>query len=120
MLLHDAFLLPDEVAAEAFFGHAAVDYAIGLGQRAGARRVLLTHHKPGRTDDALDRLARRVAAGRWPAGRQVQRRGGVAGAGRGAGRALTEVILAAEGETLSSTARRDRGRLRAERAGRGR
>jgi phosphoribosyl 1,2-cyclic phosphodiesterase len=35
----------------------------GLGQRAGARRVMLTHHKPGRTDDALDRLASRVAAG---------------------------------------------------------
>jgi phosphoribosyl 1,2-cyclic phosphodiesterase len=65
-LLHDAFLLPEEVAAEAFFGHAAADYAIGLGQRAGARRVLLTHHKPGRTDDELDRLARRVAGGPVP------------------------------------------------------
>jgi DNA-binding NarL/FixJ family response regulator len=59
-------LLPDEVAAEAFFGHAAADYAIGLGRRAGARRVLLTHHKPGRTDDELDRLAARVAAGPVP------------------------------------------------------
>jgi phosphoribosyl 1,2-cyclic phosphodiesterase len=67
VLLHDAFLLPEEVAAEAFFGHAAADYAIGLGQRAGARRVLLTHHKPGRTDDELDRLARRVAGGPVPA-----------------------------------------------------
>jgi phosphoribosyl 1,2-cyclic phosphodiesterase len=66
VLLHDAFLLPEEVAAEAFFGHAAADYAIGLGQRAGARRVLLTHHKPGRTDDELDRLADRVAGGPVP------------------------------------------------------
>jgi phosphoribosyl 1,2-cyclic phosphodiesterase len=63
LLIHDAFLMPEEVEAEAFFGHAAADYAIALGQRAGARRVLLTHHKPARTDDALDRLARRVAAG---------------------------------------------------------
>jgi phosphoribosyl 1,2-cyclic phosphodiesterase len=63
LLIHDAFLMPEEVEAEAFFGHAAADYAIALGQRAGARRVLLTHHKPTRTDDALDRLARRVAAG---------------------------------------------------------
>ncbi len=76
LLLHDAFLLPEEVAAEASFGHAAADYAISLGQRAGARRVMLTHHKPGRTDDALDQLASRVAAG--PAG----------------------VIVAAEGEIL--------------------
>jgi phosphoribosyl 1,2-cyclic phosphodiesterase len=75
-LLHDAFLMPEEVAAEASFGHAAVDYAIGLGQRAGARRVVLTHHKPARTDEALDRLAARVAGG--PA----------------------EVIVAAEGDVL--------------------
>ena len=63
LLIHDAFLMPEEVEAEAFFGHAAADYAIGLARRAGARRVLLTHHKPARTDDALDRLARRVAGG---------------------------------------------------------
>jgi phosphoribosyl 1,2-cyclic phosphodiesterase len=63
LLIHDALLMPEEVEAEAFFGHAAADYAIALGQRAGARRVLLAHHKPARTDDALDRLARRVAGG---------------------------------------------------------
>jgi phosphoribosyl 1,2-cyclic phosphodiesterase len=76
LLIHDAFLMPEEVEAEAFFGHAAADYAIGLAQRAGARRVLLTHHKPARTDDELDRLARRVAGG------------------------PVEVIVAAEGEVL--------------------
>ena len=63
ILIHDAFLLPEEVAEQAAFGHAAADYAIELGRRAGARRVLLTHHKPGRTDDELDRLAARVTAG---------------------------------------------------------
>jgi len=66
LLLHDAFWLPEEFAAEASFGHAVVDYAIGLGQRAGARRVVPTHHKPDRTDDALDQLARRVAGGPVP------------------------------------------------------
>ena len=76
LLLHDAFLLADEVAAEAFFGHAAIDYAIGLGRRAGARRVVLTHHKPGRTDAALDEVAKSVASGG----------------------AQPEVIVAAEGE----------------------
>ena len=83
VLLHDAFLLADEVPAEAFFGHAAIDYAIGLGRRAGARRVVLTHHKPGRTDAALDEVASRVAAvhGEVP-GRPT----------------LPEVIVAAEGE----------------------
>ena len=62
LLIHDSYLLPDEVAAEAPFGHAAADYAVGLAQRAGARRVMLSHHKPDRTDDALDLLADRFSA----------------------------------------------------------
>jgi phosphoribosyl 1,2-cyclic phosphodiesterase len=59
LLIHDAFLLPDEVAAQAPLGHAAADYAVGLARRARARRVLLAHHKPDRTDGALDLLAGR-------------------------------------------------------------
>ena len=61
LLVHDAQLLPDEVALEASFGHAAADYAVGLGRAAGARRVVLFHHKPDRTDDDLDALAARFA-----------------------------------------------------------
>jgi phosphoribosyl 1,2-cyclic phosphodiesterase len=61
-LVHDAFLLPDEVPAQAFLGHAAADYAVGLGRRAGSRRVILAHHKGDRTDQALDLLAARFAA----------------------------------------------------------
>jgi phosphoribosyl 1,2-cyclic phosphodiesterase len=61
LLIHDAFMLPEEVAAEAAFGHAAADYAVELARRAGARRVLLAHHKPERTDAELDRLGRRLA-----------------------------------------------------------
>ena len=57
LLIHDSFLLASEVAAEASFGHAAAGYAVGLGQRAGSRRVALAHHKPDRADDELDRLA---------------------------------------------------------------
>jgi phosphoribosyl 1,2-cyclic phosphodiesterase len=94
VLLHDAFLLADEVPAEAFFGHAAIDYAIGLGRRAGARRVVLTHHKPGRTDAALDEVASRVAGVQG----EVASRG-AAGRGEVPGRpTLPEVIVAAEGE----------------------
>jgi phosphoribosyl 1,2-cyclic phosphodiesterase len=61
LLVHDAQLLADELAAEVSFGHAAVDYAVGLGRAAGSRRVVLFHHKPDRTDDALDSLASRFA-----------------------------------------------------------
>ena len=85
LLIHDAFLLPEEVAAEASFGHAAADYAVGLGERAGARRVMLAHHKPARTDVELDQMAARLAAG---------------GAGQAGGPGRPDVIVAAEGEIL--------------------
>jgi phosphoribosyl 1,2-cyclic phosphodiesterase len=58
-LIHDAQLTADEVPAESGFGHAAAEYAVGLGRAAEARRTVLFHHKPDRTDDALDRLAAR-------------------------------------------------------------
>lgn len=60
VLVHDAQLLPEEVASEADFGHAAADYGVGLASAAGSKRVVLFHHKPDRTDDALDALAARL------------------------------------------------------------
>jgi phosphoribosyl 1,2-cyclic phosphodiesterase len=60
LLVHDAQLLPEELAAEAHFGHAAADYAVALGERAGARAVTLFHHRLDRTDDELDELAARL------------------------------------------------------------
>jgi phosphoribosyl 1,2-cyclic phosphodiesterase len=59
LLIHDAWLLPHEVGTVAPFGHAVADYAVRLGELAGARQVMLTHHKQDRTDVALDRLAAR-------------------------------------------------------------
>ena len=61
VLLHDAQLMPEELAAEGCYGHSATDYAIGLGRHAGARSVVLFHHHPDRTDAALDALAERLA-----------------------------------------------------------
>jgi len=61
VLIHDAFLLPEEVPAQASFGHAAADYAVGLAVRAGAHKVVLFHHRPDRTDTELDKLAGRLA-----------------------------------------------------------
>jgi len=62
LLVHDAQLFPEELAAEADFGHAVGDYAVELARRAGARAVALTHHRFDRTDDALDALARRLGS----------------------------------------------------------
>lgn len=61
LLVHDAQLFPEELAAQATFGHAVADYAVELGKRAEARSVALFHHRPDRTDEALDGLARRFA-----------------------------------------------------------
>jgi ribonuclease BN (tRNA processing enzyme) len=66
LLIHDAQLTAEEVPAEAAWGHAAAEYAVGLAVRAGARRVALFHHKPSRTDDQLDAIGRRFAAGPLP------------------------------------------------------
>jgi phosphoribosyl 1,2-cyclic phosphodiesterase len=62
VLVHDAAMFPQELAAEASFGHAVADYAVELGKRAGVREVLLFHHRHDRSDDALDALARRLGS----------------------------------------------------------
>ena len=64
--VHDAQLIAEEVPAEAGFGHAAAEYAVGLAIRARARRVALFHHKPSRTDDQVDAIARRFSAAPLP------------------------------------------------------
>ncbi len=61
VLVHDAQLIADEVAREADFGHSAGEYAVALARKADARSVVLFHHKPDRTDDELDEIARRYA-----------------------------------------------------------
>jgi phosphoribosyl 1,2-cyclic phosphodiesterase len=64
LLVHDAQLLPDELAAEGDFGHAVADYSVALAARAGARSVALFHHRLNRTDEALDELGERLGEGR--------------------------------------------------------
>lgn len=62
LLVHDAQLLgAEELAEEARFGHAAADYAVALGRRAGATRTMLFHHRTDRTDEQLDELSERFA-----------------------------------------------------------
>lgn len=63
VLLHDASLLAPEVAEYGRFGHAAAEYAVELGRRAGVGRVVLVHHNPARTDDEIDEVAERFSGG---------------------------------------------------------
>lgn len=56
VLVHDAQLTAGEFAAKARYGHSAVEYPAGLAAAAGAERLVLFHHDPGRTDDQVDAL----------------------------------------------------------------
>jgi len=58
-LVHDAQFMAEELEAADFFGHATAEYAVELARCAGARRVVLFHHQPDRTDNALDELGKR-------------------------------------------------------------
>jgi phosphoribosyl 1,2-cyclic phosphodiesterase len=54
LLIHDAQHTAEEFPAQAYLGHASVEYVVGLAAASGARSVLLFHHAPGRTDDEID------------------------------------------------------------------
>ena len=58
VLLHDAQFLEPERAVADRYGHATVVDAVALAERAGVRQLVLLHHAPARTDDALDELSR--------------------------------------------------------------
>lgn len=66
LLIHDSHLREEEVETEGSFGHAAAEYAVRLGEVAGARRVALFHHRPERTDAEVEQTAARFAASGLP------------------------------------------------------
>jgi phosphoribosyl 1,2-cyclic phosphodiesterase len=66
ILMHDSFWLASELDPGQAFGHAAAEYAVGLAAEAGARQVLLLHHRPDRTDAELDKIAGCLAGGPVP------------------------------------------------------
>jgi phosphoribosyl 1,2-cyclic phosphodiesterase len=66
VLMHDSFWYAADFDPAQTYGHAAAEYAIGLAAAAGARRVLLLHHRPDRTDNELDKLAAGLQDGRVP------------------------------------------------------
>lgn len=66
LLIHDSHLRAEEIPAEGSFGHAAAEYAVGLGTMAGARRVALFHHRPERSDTEVDRTVCRFSGSPVP------------------------------------------------------
>jgi phosphoribosyl 1,2-cyclic phosphodiesterase len=66
VLVHDAQYTDAELAERASFGHSACGYAVGLAEAAGAARLLLYHHDPGRTDDEVDVIVASCAGASVP------------------------------------------------------
>jgi phosphoribosyl 1,2-cyclic phosphodiesterase len=57
ILVHDATYLATELPTRQGWGHSTIDQACALACDAGARRLVLFHHDPERTDDELDEIA---------------------------------------------------------------
>jgi phosphoribosyl 1,2-cyclic phosphodiesterase len=56
LLIHDAQYVDSERSRADDYGHATINDAVAFAQRIGAGALVLTHHGPHRTDDALDRI----------------------------------------------------------------
>ena len=57
VLLHDAQFVDAERAMATAYGHSTVTDALELAEKAGVGHLVLFHHGPARTDDALDAIA---------------------------------------------------------------
>lgn len=66
VLIHDAQYTLAEFPARRHFGHCSVDYAVALAETCGAGRLVLFHHDPSRTDDALDAIVAGLAGAAVP------------------------------------------------------
>ncbi len=68
-IVHDAMYTAAELPGKAGWGHSSAEEAIDLAADAGAERLVLFHHDPGRDDAEVDRMvqgARTYAAARAP------------------------------------------------------
>lgn len=57
LLVHGGQMVEAERRFADAYGHGTVNDALELAERVGARRLVLSHHSPGRTDDQLDEIA---------------------------------------------------------------
>lgn len=62
LVIYDSTYTDDEFPRYVGWGHSTWQEGVRLCHAAGARRLALFHHDPGRDDDALDRIARQAAA----------------------------------------------------------
>ncbi len=74
VVVHGAPFVESERALADCYGHATLTDAIDLAVTGGAGRLVLTHHGPFRTDDAVDEIGR-AAAGQFPRAVVIAREG---------------------------------------------
>jgi len=63
LLIHDAQYTAAEYPSKVGWGHSSTEFVVGLAQQGGVKHVVLTHHDPLRTDEALDGIVERVRNG---------------------------------------------------------
>ncbi|MFH1115502.1 MAG: MBL fold metallo-hydrolase [Pseudomonadota bacterium] len=59
VLVHDCQYLPEEMEMRKGWGHSDVQSVAGLAVEAGVRKLVLFHHDPWRTDEAVSEMAAR-------------------------------------------------------------
>lgn len=67
LLIHDAQYVPSDMPHKRGFGHSLVEDVLKLGEYAKPKELVLFHHDPDRSDDALDEIGKDATA--WLASR---------------------------------------------------
>lgn len=62
LLIHDSQYVPADMPHKKGFGHSLVEDVLKLGQFAKPGRLVLFHHDPDRTDEALDQIGSRATS----------------------------------------------------------
>jgi ribonuclease BN (tRNA processing enzyme) len=62
VLIYDAQYTPEEYPGKVGWGHSTWEAAVALARTAGVRQLVLYHHDPRRSDDAVDALEARAQA----------------------------------------------------------
>lgn len=62
VLIHDAHFTPDELGQGRGMGHSTWSDALQAARSSGAKKVVLFHHHPLRTDEQIDAIVRQARA----------------------------------------------------------
>src|SRR5215470_4164734 len=63
LLIHDAQYTAAEYPSKVGWGHSSTEFVVKLAQQTKVKHVVLTHHDPMRTDEALDGIVEKVREG---------------------------------------------------------